>query len=112
MFARTIGGTLAVGALGGILTATLLSDGSVPLEAADQLLGPAHGAGLDPAVLRALSGSLQSGLGVVFWVIAGIALAAAAISLLFPDLPVGDSKQEQPAHVGEPAGMTAVPPEI
>jgi hypothetical protein len=106
MFARTIGGTLAVGAMGGILTATLLRNGSVPIEAADQLLGPAHGAGLDPALLRALTASLQSGLGVVFWVIAGIAVAAAATSLLFPDLPV--TSQAPPAHVGEPAEMTAL----
>jgi MFS family permease len=111
MFARTIGGTLAVGALGGILTATLLSDRSISLDAADQLLGPAHGAGLDPAVLRAFSASLQSGLGVVFWVIAGIALAAALTSLLFPNLPVVLGQQEQQAHVGEPPQMTAVPPE-
>ena len=111
MFARTIGGTLAVGALGGILTATLLSNGSVPLEAADQLLGPAHGTGLEPAVLRALSASLQSGLGMVFWVIAGIALAAALTSLAFPDLPVVASQGGQRAHVGEPAEMTAVPPD-
>ena len=62
-------------------------------------------------MLRALSASLQSGLGVVFWVIAGIALAAAAISLLFPDLPVDISKGEQPALVGQPAEMTAAPPE-
>ena len=110
MFARTIGGTLAVGALGGILTATLLSNGSVPTEAADQLLGPAHGAGLDPAVLRALSASLQSGLGVVFWVIAGIAVAAAATSLLFPQVPV-TSQPAQPGLAPEPAGMTTLPPE-
>ena len=80
------------------------------LEAADQLLGPLHGKGLDPAVLRALSASLQSGLGVVFWVIAGIALAAAATSLAFPNLSVAGGQPEQ-AAVGEPAGMTAVPPE-
>ena len=97
--------------LSGFLSAPLLSDRSVSLDAADQLLGPSHGAGLAPAVLRALSASLQSGLSVVFWVIAGIALAAALTSLLFPNLPVVLGQQEQQAHVGEPAGMTAVPPE-
>lgn len=86
MFARTIGGTLAVGALGGALAAALLKDASIPAEAADRLLGPAHGAGLDPAVLRALTGSLQSGLGFVFWAIAGIAVAAALTALAFPHL--------------------------
>jgi EmrB/QacA subfamily drug resistance transporter len=111
MFARTIGGTLAVGALGGILTAALRSNPSVPPGAADQLVGPTHGMGLDPAVLRALSASLQSGLSLVFWVIAGIALAAALTSLWFPDLPVvAAGKQESPAHLGQPAEMTALPP--
>ncbi len=90
MFARTIGGTLAVGVLGGILASALSADPSIPPDAADRLLGPEHGAGLDPSVLRALSLSLQSGLATVFWLIAGIAAAAAAISLMFPDLPTGN----------------------
>src|SRR5262249_51875299 len=55
MFARTIGGTLAVGMLGALLTAALLSDSTIPPDAADQLLGPAHGAGLDLAVIRSLA---------------------------------------------------------
>jgi EmrB/QacA subfamily drug resistance transporter len=110
MFARTIGGTLAVGVLGGILSAALLSDGSIPPDAADQLLGPAHGAGLNPLVVRALGISLRSGLNVVFWVIAGIAAAAAAASLFFPHVPTG-TQDASPAHAGEPAEMTAAPPE-
>jgi MFS family permease len=89
MFARTIGGTLAVGVLGGILASALMGNPSVPPDAADRLLGPEHGIGLDPSVLRALSLSLQSGLSTVFWLIAGIAVGAAAISVLFPDLPTG-----------------------
>src|SRR5438128_4987065 len=59
MFSRTIGGTLAVGVLGGALAAALLGDPSIPSDAADQLLGPAHGKGLDPAVLSSLAASLQ-----------------------------------------------------
>jgi EmrB/QacA subfamily drug resistance transporter len=105
MFARTIGGTLAVGALGGVLTASLPKGGAVPTGAADQLLGPAHGAGLDSAVLRELSASLQSGLGVVFWAIAGIALVAAATSLLFPQVPVA-SQPPGPALADDPVRMT------
>src|SRR5437763_16089226 len=34
MFARTIGGTLAVGVLGGVLSAAVLRDGTVPAGAA------------------------------------------------------------------------------
>src|SRR5207237_4633140 len=70
MFARTIGGTLAVGVLGGILSAAVLRDGTLPPGAADRLLGPEHGAGLTSSVLNALSASLQSGLGIIFWAIA------------------------------------------
>src|SRR5436305_6599570 len=88
MFARTIGGTLAVGVLGGILGAALRRDESIPEGAADRLLGPGHGEGLGSSVLEALSASLQSGLGIIFWTIAGIALAACALRLLFPYLPV------------------------
>ncbi|HTO97820.1 MAG TPA: MDR family MFS transporter [Myxococcales bacterium] len=89
MFARTIGGTLAVGVLGAVLSAALLRDGTIPEDAADQLLGPTRGAGLGAAVVRALSASLQAGLGSVFWTIAAIALAAAVTSLFFPHLPIG-----------------------
>ncbi|MFL5365381.1 MAG: MDR family MFS transporter [Myxococcales bacterium] len=109
MFARTIGGTLAVGVLGGILAAALRRDESIPEGAADLLLGPTRGEGLESSVLGALSASLQSGLGIIFWTIAGIALAASAISLFFPHLPV-TSARTAGGEVGQPAEMT-VPPE-
>jgi EmrB/QacA subfamily drug resistance transporter len=110
MFARTIGGTLAVGVLGAVLSAALLRNSSVPEGAADQLLGPAHGAGLDAAVLRALSASLETGLTTVFWAIAGISIAAAACSLLFPRIPVGAPAPDH-AEIGQPAQMSTLPPE-
>jgi len=110
MFARTIGGTLAVGVLGGVLGAALRRNESIPEDAADQLLGPGHGAGLDPGVLSALSASLQSGLGIIFWAIAGIAAVAALISLVFPDIPVGARRYPGPEE-GQPVEMT-VPPEL
>lgn len=111
MFARTIGGTLAVGVLGALLSAALMRDGSVPPDAADQLLGPRHGAGLDSTVLRALSVSLQSGLETVFWAIAVIAAASAVTSLLFPHLPTGSASPDHP-EVGQPAEMSTLPPEV
>jgi hypothetical protein len=82
----------------------------VPADAADRLLGPEHGAGLAPAVLRSLSVALEGGLENVFWVIAGIALAAAIASLFFPDLPIRSSSS-QSAEIAQPAEMTTVPPE-
>jgi EmrB/QacA subfamily drug resistance transporter len=110
MFARTIGGTLAVGALGAVLSSALLRGGSLASDAADRLLGPEHGAGLDPGVLRDLAASLQAGLGMVFWAIAGIAIVAAVISLFFPDLPVGARSADE-AEVAQPAEMSTLPPE-
>ncbi|AKU93279.1 MDR family MFS transporter [Vulgatibacter incomptus] len=84
MFFRTIGGALAVGALGGIVTATLAADPSIPAGAAGQLVGPEHGAGLDPELLRTLSAALASALRVNFWAIAGLATLAFAVGLFFP----------------------------
>jgi hypothetical protein len=110
MFARTIGGTLAVGVLGAVLSSALLRDGSVPEGAADQLLGPAHGAGLDAAIARALSASLETGLTTVFWAIAAISIVSAASSAVFPSIPVAAPAPHHP-EIGEPAEMTGVPPD-
>jgi hypothetical protein len=110
MFARTIGGRSRWSARR-LLTASLLSDSSIPPGAADQLLGPAHGAGLDPAVIQSLAVSLQSGLATVFWAIAGIAVAAALTTLFFPEIPIRTTTPAD-AGVGEPApGMSTLPPE-
>ncbi|HUJ24981.1 MAG TPA: MFS transporter, partial [Myxococcales bacterium] len=92
-----------VGALGGVLAAALLKDASIPAEAADQLLGPTHGAGLDAGVMRALTASLQSGLGTVFWAIAGIAAVAAVVALAFPYLPTAPKAQASEAPAVEAA---------
>jgi EmrB/QacA subfamily drug resistance transporter len=110
MFARTIGGTLAVGALGAVLSAALVSDPSLPPGAADRLLGPEHGAGLTPAVVRALAHSLQGGLKTVFWAIAGISIVAAITSLFFPRLAIGAASRDH-ADIGQPAEMSTLPPE-
>ena len=110
MFARTIGGTLAVGALGAILSAALVSDPSLPPGAADRLLGPEHGAGLAPTVVRALANSLQGGLETVFWAIAGISIVAAITSLFFPRLAIGAQSRDH-ADIGQPAEMSTLPPD-
>lgn len=84
MFFRTIGGTLAVGALGGLLAATLSSEPGVPADAADALLGPEHGASLEPALLKLLSASLARGLHLNFQVVAVLACLSFAVALAFP----------------------------
>jgi len=86
MFSRTIGGTLAVGILGGILAAALAASGA-PSEAVDQLLGPGRSL-LPQALVRSLSGTLQGGMDRIFHSVAGIAFAAVAVSLLFPAVAI------------------------
>ena len=93
MFFRTIGGTLSVGVLGGLLAASL-SHGVATPEQVEQLLGPER-ALLDPALLSSIAGVLQAGMVRLFWASAGIAGVALAVGLAFPPLPVrgpGDSR--------------------
>ncbi|WP_224368580.1 MDR family MFS transporter [Hyalangium versicolor] len=84
MFFRTIGGALGVGIMGGVLVQRLTADPSIPVHAANELLGPEHGRGLGDDVLRQLSGSLADGLATNFWLMAAAALLAFAFSFFFP----------------------------
>ncbi len=82
MFFRTIGGTLAVGILGGVL-AHALSGAGMQSDSVEKLLGPAR-ATLDPALVARVAGALQSSMTIVFWAITAIALAAFVAVLRFP----------------------------
>jgi hypothetical protein len=86
MFFRTIGGTLSVGILGGVLAASLLGSG-VPGSAVEAILG-AERAGVPPALLQSVSAALQSGMSLMFWVIAAIGYVTFVTSLAFPRLHV------------------------
>lgn len=97
LFFRTVGGTLAVGALGGVLTRILLRDTSIPAHAADDLLGPRHGAGLDPAVIERLAESLYGGLRFVFWATFAFAALALLFGALFPHVPTRRAQSTEPA---------------
>jgi EmrB/QacA subfamily drug resistance transporter len=97
MFFRTIGGTLAVGILGGVLTAALGASGASP-EVAEKLLGPER-ALLPASALAGLASALQGAMGTVFWAVAAIAAAAFAVSLGFPRLAVAPAPDE-PAGTG------------
>jgi hypothetical protein len=92
MFFRTIGGALAIGAMGGVLAARLARDPLIPIQAANALLGPDHGRSLSPDVLRMLGGQLESGLVTNFWIIFALALAAFVTSLFFPERQPGESR--------------------
>ena len=86
MFSRSIGGTLAVGVLGGVLGAALAAGGAPP-GAVDKLLGPERSF-LPPALVRSLSGALQGGMEGIFQAVAVIAFAGFAVSLLFPAMTI------------------------
>ena len=83
-FFRSIGGALAVGALGAVLVAPL--QGSTDPHVLSALFGPEHGRTLPPDVLQQLSGGLGTGLDRVFVIIAVMAFATVLTSLTFPAL--------------------------
>jgi EmrB/QacA subfamily drug resistance transporter len=95
MFFRTIGGTLAVGLLGGVLASAVARAGARP-ELAARLLGPERAAVPAPD-LAVVAAALQGAMGVVFWAVAAIALAALLVGTRFPHLAI---------HAG-PAGGAA-----
>ena len=86
LFFRTIGGTLAVGILGGVLTHALAGAGARP-DLAERLIGPAR-ATLDPALIAPLAGALQGAMTIVFRAGAAIACAAFAAVLAFPRVEI------------------------
>ena len=103
MFFRTIGGTLAVGLLGGVLAASLAASGAPP-GAVDRLLGPDRRA-FDPVLMQSVSGALQAGMTRMFWTICAIAFAGFAVSFAFPGLHIsraGDRLPAAPAAVPVP----------
>ncbi len=81
IFFRTIGGAVAVGALGAVLAAGI--GPNVPASVLNRLLAPEHG-GIDAAVATRVAGQLSAGLYRVFDAIAVISVAALAAALLFP----------------------------
>ena len=61
-------------------------------------------------MVSSLSASLESGLGTVFWAIAGISVASAITSLFFPRIPIAKAPLEG-TGIAQPAEMSAAPPE-
>ncbi|HTN53593.1 MAG TPA: MDR family MFS transporter [Anaeromyxobacter sp.] len=84
MFFRTIGGTVAVGVLGGVLAQALAGSGASP-AVVQRLLGPERDT-LDPAVVAGVAGALQGAMQVVFAAVAGIAALGFAAAFVFPRL--------------------------
>jgi EmrB/QacA subfamily drug resistance transporter len=104
MFFRTIGGTLAVGVLGGVLAHALARAGVSP-QVAEKLLG-ADRVTLAPADLAGVSAALQGAMAIVFWSVLGIAAASLVAALRFPRLAVGAPGD----RAGDAAPAPAPPP--
>jgi EmrB/QacA subfamily drug resistance transporter len=86
LFFRTIGGTLAVGLLGGVLADALAGAGA-RAELVEKLLGPERGL-LPPDAVAAVAGTLQGAMAVVFWTGAVTAAAAFVVALAFPHIEI------------------------
>lgn len=84
MFSRTIGGSLAVGVMGGVLNAALAKDPTIPPEATSQILTREGIRSMDPAVLAKLGQVLGGALDTVFWIVGGMGIVALLVSLPFP----------------------------
>lgn len=100
LFFRTIGGTIGVGVLGGVLAAGIDADKAIPATAGAELLGPEHGANLAPEIVRHLSAVLERSLGLGFWIMFGCTLVAFVAGLLFPKV----ERSAHPPPQGIPAG--------
>jgi EmrB/QacA subfamily drug resistance transporter len=96
MFFRTIGGTIAIGIGGAILTAALAQGSTIPSDAVNQVMDPL-GKALPPGLGIRIAVALEGGLGPVFWVIAGFAVVAFLVSLVFPHVPLA-ARQAAPAE--------------
>ena len=82
-FSRTIGGAVGVGVMGGILTAFVGAASSAVLD-------PITRTTADPSALEAARASLASGLGVVYWLMAGCAGLAFVLAVrTMPDVALG-----------------------
>jgi MFS family permease len=82
MFFRTIGGAIAVGALGALLA--MLLAGKIPEHVLDDLLGPEHGKGLDASLIAQYEGAIAAAMKPIFEIVAGLAGLSFLASLAFP----------------------------
>jgi hypothetical protein len=82
-FFRSIGGSIAVAALGTILNAHLAGHGSGGMDA-NAALNPELRVQLPADALAGIIQALETGLGSIYMAMAGLALLGVGIGLLFP----------------------------
>ncbi len=94
-FFRTIGGSIAVGALGAILAAHLV--GAADPATLAGIMGPKHGVPVDAALLARVSFKLEEALGTIFEVVGAMTIATFAFSFFFPNLRLGHARTSDDA---------------
>lgn len=95
MFSRTIGGTLAVGALGALLARVVGAEADVAPEVMQSiLLGEASPALADSA---RLTGAIAHGVSLIFTSIAALGVVASAVAFFFPKVHVASEVRVEPA---------------
>jgi EmrB/QacA subfamily drug resistance transporter len=105
-FFRTIGGAIAVAALGAVLNAHLRA-GVGPGVDVNVALHPEARTEVSPALLGDVVRALESGLGSIYTVMAVIAVAGVFVALLFPAGPAALHAHEEargPAGPTPPSG--------
>lgn len=89
MFFRSIGGTIAVGAMGVVLARDLMSSAAARdaggAELVARILGPGR-KDVPASALAAISADLQRGIAHVTWICVGLGVAAIVAAWLFPKI--------------------------
>jgi EmrB/QacA subfamily drug resistance transporter len=109
MFFRTVGGALAIGGLGAVLSAAFARDPSIPPSIANQLLSPDHGLSLGPEVLARLGGLLEQSLHTIFWLIFALSAAAFLVSWMFPPLSTARAQRQPAVRLGDLGSISPEP---
>ena len=104
MFFRTIGGALAVSAMGGVLNAVLAADPLISHELASRVLSPTGLRDLAPDLRAGVSATLGRGIGIIFWLAAASAVAAFIASFWFPKEALKPAGQGGSSQGGSAAG--------
>lgn len=88
LFFRTIGGTVAVGVMGAVLSKALRKDPTLPPGLANELVKIVTPQGINEEMLGRLMVLMNQGLMKIFFFSSGIALLALLIGLFFPRIVV------------------------
>ena len=101
MFSRTMGSTLAVGAMGALLSNVVRREAHVPPEVMQAVLVRRDGFAAHSLALgegARLTDALSHGLALVFWSNAALAIAGVVLGLFFPPIRALVQKDRTPLN--------------